>query len=61
MDIWEKNLRNSNHMEEGVYFRMFGKHHKGQSGCSRESEGTVSGDEVRRSQPCNGEGAGVTV
>lgn len=39
---------------------MFEKHHKGKCGCSRDSEGTGSGEEIR-SERCNREGAGVTV
>lgn len=64
MDIWGKRLRGSTQKEEVVCFGMFEKHHKGQCGCSGESEGTASGEEVRRSEQYNGcrgctEGAGV--
>lgn len=61
MDVWGKNLKISRHKLEGVCFRMFEKHHKGQRGCSRDSEGTVSGDEMRRAERRHQEGAGVTV
>ena len=60
MDIWGKSLKIGRHKVEGVRFGMFEKHHKGQCGCSRDGEGTGSGDEIR-SERCNREAAGVTV
>ena len=61
MDIWGKNLKTGRHKVKRVCFEMFEKHHKGQHGCRRDSEGTESGDEMRRAEQCHRGGAGVTV
>lgn len=56
MDIWEKSLKIGRHKVERVCFEMFEKHHKGQRGCRRDSEGTESGDEMRGQSNATGKG-----